>query len=148
MGKGCCKNCGATNVKLYKHHIVPKVRGGSDGGDNLIDLCKKCHGLAHNVDFGGEGVVKDGINKVKAEEKLSATWAEENEGRLLRFLSEINDVSWELHDYLVSALHLGLVSPHFFHDILHKRPKKLKLTNLKTTVTMRDMMCKIWDDMA
>ena len=145
MGKGCCKNCGAANTRLYKHHIVPKVRGGSDSEGNLIYLCIKCHGLAHNVDFGDEGLVKDGTNKVRSEYKLAATWAEENEGRLLRFLGEINDVSWELHDYLVSALNLDLISSDFFYSILHKRPKKPKPTHLKTTVSMRDMMCEIWD---
>ena len=38
-----CQKCGAKNVKLHVHHIVPVSAGGSDELYNLITLCEKCH---------------------------------------------------------------------------------------------------------
>lgn len=42
-----CQNCGATNVKVYAHHIVSLASGGSNELSNLITLCKNCHMSIH-----------------------------------------------------------------------------------------------------
>lgn len=38
-----CQNCGATDVKLDTHHIVPVMSGGTHGFWNLMTLCEECH---------------------------------------------------------------------------------------------------------
>ena len=40
---GCCRVCGST-VTLEVHHVVPLVEGGSSRMDNLVLLCRACHG--------------------------------------------------------------------------------------------------------
>ena len=42
-----CKGCGATDVKLYAHHIIPLSSGGSNTVKNLITLCEKCYMKTH-----------------------------------------------------------------------------------------------------
>lgn len=41
-----CVACGGQET-LNHHHLVPKVYGGSNRDENLITLCRKCHGLLH-----------------------------------------------------------------------------------------------------
>jgi len=41
-----CQMCGATDVKLDSHHIVPIMAGGTNGFWNLITLCETCHTAA------------------------------------------------------------------------------------------------------
>lgn len=39
-----CFICGKGNSDvLERHHIVPRRFGGSDNGENLVDLCPTCH---------------------------------------------------------------------------------------------------------
>src|SRR5260370_2055108 len=42
---GACEVCGATAVErvLQVHHVLPVLRGGDDGEDNLQVLCFACH---------------------------------------------------------------------------------------------------------
>lgn len=48
-----CQRCGYTkddshaSVPLQAHHIVPRSEGGPDTLDNLITLCRRCHGVQH-----------------------------------------------------------------------------------------------------
>jgi hypothetical protein len=51
MNLGQCQTCLQENVVLYRHHIIPRSRGGTDSDNNLINLCETCHGKIHNVDF-------------------------------------------------------------------------------------------------
>jgi 5-methylcytosine-specific restriction endonuclease McrA len=41
-----CQFCGHRQ-QLDIHHIIPRSRGGSDSEDNLITLCRTCHGVIH-----------------------------------------------------------------------------------------------------
>lgn len=59
---GKCACCGEPIMDI--HHIVPRHKGGSDGPDNRIGLCKKCHAMHH------EGKID--IEKVGAEQKYGA----------------------------------------------------------------------------
>ena len=44
VGRGDCYICGRGHSDiLERHHIVPRRFGGSDGADNLVDLCPSCH---------------------------------------------------------------------------------------------------------
>ena len=49
-----CKICKTKSNNLENHHIIPKSRGGDDSDCNLIEICSKCHGLAHDVSFSNE----------------------------------------------------------------------------------------------
>ena len=40
------KGCNAKRF-LEVHHVVPRIRGGSNDEANLITLCSSCHGLVH-----------------------------------------------------------------------------------------------------
>ncbi|MBI4300272.1 MAG: HNH endonuclease [Chloroflexi bacterium] len=42
-----CTQCGASDVELHVHHIVPLSQGGSNDPDNLITLCDYCHKEIH-----------------------------------------------------------------------------------------------------
>ena len=42
-----CQRCGAKNTKLYAHHLIPLIEGGSNELKNLITLCEKCHRDMH-----------------------------------------------------------------------------------------------------
>jgi hypothetical protein len=42
-----CTQCGATDVELHVHHVVPLSQGGSNDPDNLTTLCDACHKEAH-----------------------------------------------------------------------------------------------------
>ena len=43
-----CVLCGTTE-NLHHHHVIPKVKGGTDDEDNLITLCEKHHEMIHNI---------------------------------------------------------------------------------------------------
>ena len=43
-----CVLCGSKE-NLHHHHVIPKVKGGSDDEDNLITLCEKHHEMIHNI---------------------------------------------------------------------------------------------------
>jgi len=41
-----CQQCGRRS-QLEVHHTYRRSRGGSDSQDNLITLCRTCHGDIH-----------------------------------------------------------------------------------------------------
>ena len=43
-----CVLCGTTE-NLHHHHVIPKVKGGTDDQDNFITLCEKHHEMIHNI---------------------------------------------------------------------------------------------------
>ena len=43
-----CQICGAKDTRLEVHHIQFRSQGGSDSMDNLVTLCKDCHGKVHS----------------------------------------------------------------------------------------------------
>ncbi|MBI4298456.1 MAG: HNH endonuclease [Chloroflexi bacterium] len=42
-----CTQCGASDVELHVHHVVPLSQGGSNDLDNLVTLCASCHSEIH-----------------------------------------------------------------------------------------------------
>lgn len=61
-----CQECGATNIKLAIHHIIPHGKGGSDTLDNLISVCLSCH---RQIDYALQqtkvyGVINGNLSKV------------------------------------------------------------------------------------
>lgn len=49
-GASKCAYCGS-EAKLTLDHLLPKSRGGSDSGDNLVYCCQKCNSSKHNKDY-------------------------------------------------------------------------------------------------
>ncbi|MFP8954107.1 HNH endonuclease [Natrialbaceae archaeon A-arb3/5] len=42
-----CTRCGADERTLQAHHVIPRSAGGPDELDNLLTLCRPCHGVIH-----------------------------------------------------------------------------------------------------
>jgi hypothetical protein len=40
---GTCADCGATDVRIDRHRIVPAVKGGTYDAGNVPLLCRRCH---------------------------------------------------------------------------------------------------------
>lgn len=46
---GKCEVCGYNKTPVLEvHHILEKSKGGTDNPDNLIVLCRNCHGEVHS----------------------------------------------------------------------------------------------------
>lgn len=44
--KPMCAICGVETA-VETHHLIPLARGGSNGPDNLVPLCRVCHEYEH-----------------------------------------------------------------------------------------------------
>lgn len=57
---------------LHHHHLVPKVRGGSDDERNLITLCQACHALIHQTKewTNHNALTREGMRKAKENKKV------------------------------------------------------------------------------
>ncbi len=42
-----CQRCFENRGPLQAHHVVPRSDGGPDSLDNLVTLCRPCHGVQH-----------------------------------------------------------------------------------------------------
>jgi hypothetical protein len=69
-----CVICG-TDKDLENHHIVPKVKGGTDEFTNLITVCSQHHGMIHGMRPNSwdqrKELQKIGIEKAKREGKFT-----------------------------------------------------------------------------
>ena len=56
--EGKCFCCG--NPIKHFHHVIPRSQGGSDGADNKVGLCEKCHSLYHKreLEINAQGFYK------------------------------------------------------------------------------------------
>tara|TARA_B000000557_G_scaffold230775_1_gene203729 strand:+ start:780 stop:1220 length:441 start_codon:yes stop_codon:yes gene_type:complete len=43
-----CVLCGTTE-KLHHHHVIPRIKGGTDDEDNFITLCHDHHAMIHQI---------------------------------------------------------------------------------------------------
>lgn len=143
-----CKHCGCVADQLHKHHIVPKSRGGNDSPENLILLCLECHGKAHDVSFKSDaGLIKDGIEKVRKKEKLSKEFFEENKDLVDEFFTVLEDENYDLYNFIVSGLLLGLIDISFLYGLVH--PETNKTTNahrITLSLLYRKQIQSIYED--
>lgn len=42
-----CQRCGGGDQVLQAHHVIPRSSGGPDRLENLLTLCRPCHGVMH-----------------------------------------------------------------------------------------------------
>ena len=60
-----CVACESTD-NLQHHHLLPRIKGGTDESSNLITLCGFCHGIYHNLNFRDHRhLTKLGLQKAK-----------------------------------------------------------------------------------
>lgn len=53
-----CFECG--DPSAHAHHVIPRVKGGT----KTIDLCERCHGLVHGLNFVNHSeLIKEGIRR-------------------------------------------------------------------------------------
>jgi len=48
-GGGNCMYCGRHNANMVIEHIIPRSRGGKDGGQNLAVACQSCNCLKRDM---------------------------------------------------------------------------------------------------
>jgi hypothetical protein len=53
-----CQICGTKDTRLEVHHIRFRSQGGSNSMDNLVTLCKECHGKVHSGELTFDKKVK------------------------------------------------------------------------------------------
>lgn len=54
-----CTRCGADDRTLQAHHVIPRSAGGPDTLDNLVTLCRPCHGVIHQRNRSFDDVRED-----------------------------------------------------------------------------------------
>ncbi|MEY7847723.1 HNH endonuclease [Natrarchaeobius sp. A-rgal3] len=54
-----CTRCGADDRTLQAHHVVPRSAGGPDELENLLTLCRPCHGVIHQYNRSFDDVRED-----------------------------------------------------------------------------------------
>ena len=103
-----CKICKKESAYLESHHIIPKSRGGNDSDSNLIKICSKCHGLAHDVSFSNDrgGLVKEALDEKIRKYEIAKKWLDDNEDFVHDKLMDVyyNDkAKWELMIILIES---------------------------------------------
>ncbi len=48
-GGGNCMYCGRHDANMFIEHIIPRSRGGKDGGQNLAVACQSCNCLKRDM---------------------------------------------------------------------------------------------------
>ena len=56
--KHTCRKCGAKDVPLHVHHMLPEKQGGTNNPSNLITLCTKCHMAHHHKVINANSLLK------------------------------------------------------------------------------------------
>ena len=61
-----CPCCHTEVDTLHRHHILPKVLGGVDAENNIINCCEQCHGKIHGRDMMHHSyLTREGLRKAK-----------------------------------------------------------------------------------
>jgi hypothetical protein len=130
MKNNKCKICKSKSEYLEKHHIIPKSRGGTDDENNLILICSKCHGLAHNVDFSNErgGLIKESIIKSEKELKQSNIWLEKNEHIYFKLMEDLLQKDETKHSLILNLLELNKINSLHIKNWYETGQLKLKFT--------------------
>ncbi len=104
-----CEICNKKTKNLELHHIIPKSRGGTDDKNNLIELCSKCHGLAHDVSFANErgGLVKEGVTRKILQDDIDRKWLGDNEGFVNKKMMDLYSKDEDAHSFMLLLLEKG-----------------------------------------
>lgn len=100
-----CQICGARNTRLEVHHIQFRSQGGSDSMDNLVTLCKECHGKVHS----GELTFDKNVKSFKHASHMNVM-----RKRIVELLKDEFDNVFETFGYLTkfNREKLGLCKSH------------------------------------
>tara|TARA_R110000868_G_scaffold189585_2_gene432643 strand:- start:72 stop:467 length:396 start_codon:yes stop_codon:yes gene_type:complete len=123
-----CKLCNKKSEHLELHHIIPKSRGGLDDKSNLIKLCSKCHGLAHNVSFKNErgGLIKEGVERKKEKNEQGVVWLEENEELVNEKMDKLYEKDEDTFNLMLILLEQNRIQAEHLMDWCNKGSFKLK----------------------
>jgi len=107
-----CEICKSESEYLESHHIVPKSRGGSNNESNLINLCIKCHGKAHDVSFSnkGGGLIKEGIQRKRKEHKLAQCWLDDNVKLYEDKMNSLHHKNEEEFQFIMGMIERGMMT--------------------------------------
>ncbi|CAH56628.1 endonuclease [Flavobacterium phage 11b] len=125
-----CKICKNTTNDLHSHHIVPKSRGGSDNDSNLIKICIKCHGLAHDVSFKNKekGLVAQAVKKSVKEYDDAITWLNQNNNLFLEKMKDLYQLDEKKHMFVLLLIENGCFTPPNIYKWIIKGEIKIKTT--------------------
>ena len=75
-----CLVCGQKNA-VDAHHVLRRSKGGDDLFENLVPLCRRCHGAYHGNQYINDWgiIVNAGVVRFK-----TARWLETDDGRETR----------------------------------------------------------------
>lgn len=117
---GKCQACGAINVQLDIHHVVPILSGGNDDEDNVILLCQSCNRLLSSrrfteIEFNTYlSRIMDASNEfhdVRMEERLSQERP---------FRADITAKSRDGKRWLIECKNASSFTPAGLHRVIHQ----------------------------
>jgi len=125
---GTCQVCETKTKHLEQHHIIPKSRGGSDKKDNLINLCTRCHGKAHDVSFKNErgGLIKEGFLRNKIQHEIDKEWLIENDNLVNKKMDEIYEKDKQMHMKFLMFIESHRVRATQLRELCEKGKIKIK----------------------
>ena len=123
-----CKLCNKQTTSLEVHHIIPRIKGGTDDENNLIKICIECHGKVHNVDFSKrEGLISLGIQKHKKKLKENAEWVDNNMDKIQKKFDSIIDEDFEKAQFISYLLYYEFLSAENIKDLVLFNQAKLNI---------------------
>lgn len=101
-----CQFCGMAESIHYKvydaglqvHHIVPRRFGGTHAPENLITVCRSCHGTVESVTRQLLGVVAKTRGFKTATETAGRAGGDAVEGHLRAWYDEVAEVDYDMVD--------------------------------------------------
>lgn len=130
-----CQICSKKTEHLERHHIIPVSRGGGDDDSNIIFLCAKCHGNAHNVSFSQDrsGLIHEGIAKARSKNEIGKEWLERNVELVNDQMDKLFDTNIEKYNLMMALIEDGRIYASDFMDLCTKGKfqKTIKVTFFK-----------------
>ena len=130
MKKNKCKLCNKESDNLEVHHIIPKSRGGTNDKNNLIKICSKCHGLAHNIEFKNErgGLIKESFLKTKKELNDSNIWLNKNKHIYFKLMEDLLQKDEIKHSFVLNLLELNKINSLHIKNWYETGKLKIKIS--------------------
>ena len=118
-----CSICGAGNIPLEDHHIIPLSRGGTDDPQNKIMVCIGCHGKAHDVTFRGErGLVSKALQSRQTKAEIACNYFKTEVGsvKYSTFMDDILCADSRVYEFIMSGFELGFITPLSLYEVIEE----------------------------
>jgi len=133
-----CKLCKKKYKHLENHHIIPVSRGGDNSKSNLIKICSKCHGLAHDVSFSSErgGLIKEAVKRAINENEKAKIWFIKNEHLVIEKMDKLFEENEDYYMLMLLLLEFNKITlSHLMEWVIKgKFRMKTSLTFPKTCI--------------